>query len=127
MHWAGGCVSQHALGREDVCQGCLPRGVSAWGCLPWGVCPGEGVSTQGRGCLPRGGGVYPGGMSAQGVSDQGVYGRHPPVNRMTDTGVKTLPCRNFVEGGLTLLNQMAQCEKVHFHAGMPSSVSSFYT
>ena len=38
MHWAGGCVSQHALGR-----GCLPRGR--------GVYPG--------GCLARGRGGYP--------------------------------------------------------------------
>ena len=37
MYWAGGCVSQHALGR-----GCLSKGVSAkGGCLS-------------RGCLPRG-------------------------------------------------------------------------
>ena len=35
MHWAGGCVSQHALGR-GVCLG----GVCPGGCLP-------------RGCLPR--------------------------------------------------------------------------
>ena len=44
------------------------------------------------------GGVSAGGGSAKGgVSAQGVCGRHPPVNRMT--GVKTLPCRNFVAGG----------------------------
>ena len=44
MHWAGVCVSQHALGK---------------GCLPGGVCPGVG-------CLP--GGRLPGGVSAWGVS-----------------------------------------------------------
>ena len=41
--------------RGDVClEGCLPggvsvQGVSAWGCLPWGVC--LGMSAQGGACL----------------------------------------------------------------------------
>ena len=73
MHWAGGCVSQHALGKGvcipactgqgSVCPGgCLPRGVSAQG----GVCPG--------GCLPIGGvclGCLPGGCLPMVVSAQG--------------------------------------------------------
>ena len=44
MHWAGGYVSQHALGR-----GCLPREVSSQGgCLPReGVCPEVGVCPGG--------------------------------------------------------------------------------
>ena len=51
MHWAGGvylsmhwavevCPSIHWVGGGGVC----PGGVSAWGCLPRGVCPREGVS-----------------------------------------------------------------------------------
>ena len=36
MHWAMGCVSQHAMGWEVYPRGCL-----SGGCLP-------------RGCLPRG-------------------------------------------------------------------------
>ena len=55
---------------------CLP-GV----CLPTGkegICPGEGVSAQGRECLSRGGTVCPGeGVSAQGgVCQGGVYHAH---------------------------------------------------
>ena len=42
------------------------------------------------GSLP-GGCLLGGGVSAQGVADI------PPVDRMT--GLKTLPCRNFVAGG----------------------------
>ena len=57
MHWAGVCVSQHALGRRVSAQG-----VSAFG-RGGGVCPGvsfQGVSTwevsaqgEGWGCLSR--------------------------------------------------------------------------
>ena len=62
MHWAGGCVSQHALDRGCVSQhalgrGCLPGvfclGVSAWGCLA-------------RGCV---------------ADTPGTRSRHPPVDR----------------------------------------------
>ena len=53
-------------------------------------------------CSGRLGGACPGGWSLPkggGVSAQGVSGRHPlpPVDRMT--GVKTLPCRNYVAHG----------------------------
>ena len=70
MHWARGCVSQHALGR-----GVSALGVSAQGgCLPGGVC----LWSQ-RGCLPR---ALPGrGVSASGP--RGVW-HTPPVKRMTD-------------------------------------------
>ena len=62
MHWAGGCVSQHALGKGVSAQGGVcPLGVSAWGVCLGGVCPwwclSKGVSVQGvsaEGCLPRG-------------------------------------------------------------------------
>ena len=70
MHWAGVCVSQHALGR-----GCLPGGVCPGGCpAQGGVCLGV--------CLPRGG-VCPEGVSAQGgvcleVCPGCACGRHPP-------------------------------------------------
>ena len=58
MHWAGGCVSQHTLGRGCVSQHALGKGCAQGVCLPRGcVCPGEclprGVFAQGR-CLPRG-------------------------------------------------------------------------
>ena len=91
--------------RRGVCSGgvsapgwCLLQGVSARGCLLWGdvyswggVCSG-GVCS--RGCLLQGmstpGGVCSGGCLLQGgVCSWGWYpsmhwGRHPPVNRMTD-------------------------------------------
>ena len=62
MYWAGGCVSQHALGRGVCPGGCLAGGVSA-----------VGVSAQGvsaLGCLP--GGCLP-----------GECGRHPRDQRQT--------------------------------------------
>ena len=78
-------VSQHAL----------RRGVSAWGreCLHgWGMsCLPRGMSVQGgvcQGCLPRG--VY---------LCRGMYVADPPPWTEWQTGVKTLPCRNFVAGG----------------------------
>ena len=53
--------------------GCLPMGVSDWG---WGVSPGVGVSAQGWSAW--------GGVS---------------VRTESQTGVKTLPCRNYVADG----------------------------
>ena len=98
----GGCVSFPG----GFAQGCLPRvrGCLPGGCLPRGCLPGEGVSAQGRVCLPRRvsayGGVCPGGVFAQGGVCLGVSGRHPPCEQNDwQTGVKTLPCRNFVAGG----------------------------
>ena len=43
-----GCIPPASVAVLGVAclRGCLPRGVSAWGCLP-----------RGAGCLPRGGGV----------------------------------------------------------------------
>ena len=66
MHWAGGYLPG----------GCLPRGVSGlrgWGCLPRGVSVWDGVSALGREVSALGG-----------VCLSGVFGRHPPVDRMTD-------------------------------------------
>ena len=68
MHWAGGCVSQHALGRGVCIPACTGQGV---------VCPG--------GCLNRR-------VSARGVSAEGMclpqcmlgY-THPLVDRILDT------------------------------------------
>ena len=75
IHCAGGCL----LPGECLVLGGMsasgPGGVSASG-------PGGGVClwSQGVGCLPLvRGGSYP----------SMHWGRHPPVNRMTDTGVKT--------------------------------------
>ena len=65
MHWAGGCVSQHALGRR----------VSAWGIPAWGVYLPRGCNCVGGvpagGYLPRvvylpGGFTCPGGVPAGG-------------------------------------------------------------
>ena len=69
----GGCLPR----------GCLPKGVSAWGMSAQGVegCLPRLVSTWGclpRGCLP--GGVCPGGCLPWGVCQTPP----PPVNRMTD-------------------------------------------
>ena len=93
-------------------KGCVCKGVSAQGgCLAVGACQ-EGVSTRGacvcKGvCLPervyRQGGVSTReGVSAmecvykQGCVFQGVcVPDTPPLNR-SQTGVKTLPCRNYV-------------------------------
>ena len=59
--------------------GCLPRG---GGCLPKEVFSQGGGVCRGGGCLPK-----------AGVCQTPP----PPVNRMT--GVKTLPCRNYVADG----------------------------
>ena len=61
MHWAGGCISQHALDRGMSAKvECLPRGVSVQGGVCLGVCPGRGVSKHTLGQT------------------------HPPMDRMTD-------------------------------------------
>ena len=74
-------ASQHALPRGGVCiPACTGQG---------GVCPGG--SAQGslpRGCLP--GGCLLGGWQTPPT---------PCEQNDRQTGVKTLPCRNFVEGG----------------------------
>ena len=81
----GGTVSAQGNGdvcRGDVCPGggvfqglsgwgCLPRGVSAHGCLPGVVCLPRGVSAQSRAC------------------------QTPPVNRMIDR-CKTLPPKDIL-------------------------------
>ena len=93
MHWAGGCVSQHALGREGVC---VYPSIN-WGCVSQhalgreGVCPG-GCLSRWRGCLS--GGVCPGGCLP------GRVWQTPPCGQNSwHTLVKTLPCLNFVAGG----------------------------
>ena len=87
MHW--GCASQQSLGRGVVCPGgCLPRGVSAyWGYLPiGGVCP-EGV------CIPA------------------CTGADTPLWTEWQTGVKQLPCRNYVADGNKLAhNKLDPCD-----------------
>ena len=113
-----GCVS------GGVCQGCVSKGCLPGGCLPR-VCVSGGVCLEGGGgCLPRGVCVFRRGVSAgggfvQGVSAWGCWcapisadtppghthihplhaGIHPPpVWTESQTGVKTLPSRNFVCG-----------------------------
>ena len=76
-----GCIPSAAVA---ICWGgCLPRGLSARG----GVCPGgggvcPGGICPGRGCLSRG--VSPVGVCPGGVYPSMHWGRHPPVDRMTD-------------------------------------------
>ena len=98
MHWAGG-VSAHGRGlpgesargwvspRGDVC---LPGGV-----CPAGVCLGVYVSTQ-RGFSAQGG-CLPKGVWQTAPDQRQTY----PSCEQNDwqTGVKTLPCRNFVASG----------------------------
>ena len=64
MHWAGGCVSQHALGRGVSTGGFLPRGVS----VQVGVC------------------LYRGNVCPGGVAESACWDTHSPtsVNRITD-------------------------------------------
>ena len=63
----GVCVSQHALGRGVVFQHALGRGMSAWGvCIP--ACTGQGcvcLRVSAWGCLPQG--------VCLGVSNLGVF------------------------------------------------------
>ena len=78
LHWAGECVSQHALGLGLSIQG----GVCLRGCLPKGVvCP-RGLSTWGE-CVAE----TPGPEA------------DTPLWTEWQTGVKTLSCCNFVAGG----------------------------
>ena len=81
-------VSQNALRRGR----CLPRGVSAKGISAQGVSAHWGSS--------RGVSVQGGGVSAQGG------GRHPLLWTQWQTGVKTLPCRNFVADGKKAKNML---------------------
>ena len=79
----GGCLPRRGVCLGGVCRGrCLPRG-----CLPRGCVCLEKVSAQGVsawGCLP--GGCLPGGVS-----------QIPPCEENDwQTGVKTLPCPNYV-------------------------------
>ena len=96
------CLGGGSAQGEFLPRGCLPRGVSAWGCLPKrrclprGVCPG-GVFP--RGCtppmdriLPRRRFLHRGvsaqeGMSAQGVCPGGCLpkGVYAPMYRILDT------------------------------------------
>ena len=103
------------------------RGVSAWGSLcpgvsvQGGLCP--GIFVQGslsRGFLSRG-------VSVQGVSVQegqcpgslcpggSPWQRPPPPETEWHTGVKTLPCHNFVAGGKNTQNErnLNPHERVH--------------
>ena len=77
VRWGRGCLP--GGGVRGVCPGgwCLPTGVSAWG----------GVSAQG-GDVCRGEG-----------SAQGFLADTPPCEQNHKTGVKTLPCRNYVADG----------------------------
>ena len=64
--------------RTVRCSGCHGKG---------GVC---------RGCLP--GGCVMGGVCRGGVRPGGVC-QTPPVDRMTDARVKTLPCHKYIADG----------------------------
>ena len=89
---------------------CWPYPSMHWavvGCLPGGgLCPGDVWS---GGCMLRGVGVYPRGgcLSGGGCLPRGVLQTPPRTETDTppceqndwQTGVKTLPCRNFVADG----------------------------
>ena len=87
---------------QQVCipVGCVPPAcwlytVTSGGCLPWrgGVCLGEGV------CRGGGLGVCLGDVCPGGMCPSMWWGRHPPVNRMTDRQVwKHYLVLNFVCG-----------------------------
>ena len=70
------------------CSGCLLGVCLSGGCLPRGVFA-QGVSAQGV-CLPRGVSVW-GCLSRECLADT------PQIE--SQTGVKTLPCRNYVADG----------------------------
>ena len=78
MHWAGGCVSQHELGRGVSAQGVSAQGgVPAQGVyLPRGV-PAMGCTYLGGGCTCLG--VY----LPRGCVSQHAMGQTPPVDRQT--------------------------------------------
>ena len=87
--------------------------MSAWGCLLKGCLPRRGCLLGGRGLLGMPiGGVCPGGVCPGRclLGGRGVFLGEcvclgsvcqipPPVDRMTETGVKTLLCRNYVADG----------------------------
>ena len=80
-------VSQYALGRGGVCLGVVvcPGGVSS-----------RAMSAQGGVCP---GGVFPGAGVCPGRRSVCPEGVKTPLWTEWQTGVKTLPCRNFVAGG----------------------------
>ena len=84
--------------------GLCPRGSPSVGICVWGgLCPGGSLSREGS----PSGEVCRGGVSVRGVSVQGdlcpggLPDRDPPPSEQNDrqTGVKTLPCHNFIVGG----------------------------
>ena len=98
MHWAGVCVSQHALGRAGLGWGCvsqhaLGRGVCVRGVS---VSSGGGVSREVQGgvcvqgvcmCVSQGcvlGGCVQGRVCPEECLPQCMLGYTPRVNRMTD-------------------------------------------
>ena len=120
MHWAGGCTPK-CTGQRDVYPrmhwpgGVYPSMHWAGECIPkctgqgWCVSQialGRGVSTQGM-CVCPGGWCLAGGVSGQG----GVYpsmhlGRYPPPPWTEwQTGVKTLPCRNYAADSNKLVGE----------------------
>ena len=73
-------------------------------CIPVGCVPSTAMAVFGRGCLPTG--VFARGrVSARGwlpggcLPGEGVSARHRPLWTEWQTGVKTLPCRNYVADG----------------------------
>ena len=74
-----------------------------------GVCPGRGVSAQG--------GVCPGGICPGGSTQWAVCGR-PPVWTEWQTGVKTLPFRNFIADGNNCKLD-SPCQPAGYNAASP--------
>ena len=91
-------LSQHAFGRwvyrrMHVCV--YPSMHWAGGVSPWGVSARGDVYPN----MHWAGGVYPGGVSTRGCLARKCVWQTPPLWTEWQTGVKTLPCRNFVAGG----------------------------
>ena len=80
--------------QECIPVGCVPSTAVAISLGGWGVCPG--------GYLPRGcaypGVCFPRRVSGQGGCLPGGSARHPPWTE-SQTGVRTLPCCNYVADG----------------------------
>ena len=81
-----GCLLWGVSAQGSVCSGgCLLwGGVCSRGCLLGGVCSWGGCLLQGGVCS-QGGTCCQGGVCSRGVYPRMYWGRHPPVNRITDT------------------------------------------
>ena len=125
------CTGQGGVSPGGVCPGrYLPRRVSAQrGVCPGGICPG-GVSAGEKGIVARGRCVADTPSSpADTCPGQTLAGQIPPwadtLWTEWQTGVKTLPCRNYVAGGnecnnVSILMNGTNCFSKRIKFGCPS-------